>query len=141
MGRKLVGATGNAGLVPRLLTTSFPPIHLVYGFSSIPAPTDLSDLSDLSDKKAGADPLKWEKNRFFCPMVASVTKVNEINLVPSVAYELFRLGAWTVRPVAFPHGNHRPPCSTGQWRPMIPIQLNKFFFYRCRQMYVNVLFS
>ena len=70
MGRKLVGATGNAGLVPRLLTTSFPPIHLVYGFSSIPAPTDLSDesdlsdLSDLSDKKAGADPRKWEKNHF-----------------------------------------------------------------------------
>jgi hypothetical protein len=29
--------------------------------------------------------------RFFCPMVASVTKVNEINIVPSVAYELFRL--------------------------------------------------
>jgi hypothetical protein len=65
MGRKLVGATGNAGLGPLMLTTSFPPIHLVYGFSSIPAPTDLSDesdLSDLSDKKAGADPLKWEKN-------------------------------------------------------------------------------
>ena len=65
MGRKLVGATGNAGLVPRLLATSFLPISLVHGFSSIPAPTDLSDesdLSDLSDKKAGADPLKWEKN-------------------------------------------------------------------------------
>jgi hypothetical protein len=28
----------------------FPPISLLYGFSSIPAPTDLSD------KKAGADP-------------------------------------------------------------------------------------
>jgi hypothetical protein len=31
---------------------------------SIPAPTDLSDESDLSDKKAGADPLKWEKNHY-----------------------------------------------------------------------------
>jgi hypothetical protein len=33
---------------------------------SIPAPSDLSDesdQSDLSDKKAGADPLTWEKNR------------------------------------------------------------------------------
>ena len=61
MGRKLVGATGNAGLVPRLLATSFPPISLAHGFSSIPAQTDLSDESD---KKAGADPLKWEKNHY-----------------------------------------------------------------------------
>jgi hypothetical protein len=48
------------------------PISLGSGFFSISAPSDLSDESDLSDlsdesdlsdKKAGADPLTWEKNR------------------------------------------------------------------------------
>jgi hypothetical protein len=34
----------------------------LYGFSSIPAPSDLSDESDLSDKTTSADPLTWEKS-------------------------------------------------------------------------------
>jgi hypothetical protein len=34
----------------------------LYGFSSIPAPSDLSDESDLSDKTTSADPLIWEKS-------------------------------------------------------------------------------